>query len=238
MSKECEKGCTCNKHKAHYRGGSKKGRKFSPEARQRIADAARNRKYTAEAKQKLSEQMKAHHADPEWEAKRIAALKEAGTACDPDCECGRHAEEKRRKVSEARAGVPLTEEWKRNIGKASRKHWARKTPEERSQIAWERIKKYGVAKVSGAEYALAPYLAKLGYTHNDDRALVVGRRFPDFYNQENKRLFEYFGNYWHPRPEEAEEVVDYYRLLGWECEVLWEADFHKWVDEHEGLLGE
>jgi len=72
--------------------------------------------------------------------------------------------------------------------------------------------------------------------HNDDRALVVGRKFPDFYDVEGNRLFEYFGNHWHPRWEEEAEVIGFYQALGWECTVLWESDIFGWLKEHEHLV--
>jgi G:T-mismatch repair DNA endonuclease (very short patch repair protein) len=236
--KKCEPGCTCNKHKAYYRGGSKKGRTLSERARENIAEGARNRAYTDEERERRSIQAKAQHQDPEWEARRIAALIEAIVPCPEGCACERHSEEARQRTSQMRAGMPLTEEWKANIGAGSKEHWAKFTPEERSEIAWQRIKKYGVAKVSKMEYTLAPYLAKLGYRHNDDRALVIGRKFPDFFDEQNRRVFEFFGNYWHPDPEEEQKVIKFYVSQGWECTVLWEANFYEWMREHAHLCSE
>lgn len=236
--KRCEPGCTCARHKGYYRGGSKKGRTFSEEARQNIAEGAlqRARDYTPEERQKASEVMKALRVSPEFEEKRLAGLRRVDQVCQEGCTCQRHSEEVSRKASEAHKGIPLTEEHKAKIGVGSRAHWARKTPEERSEIAWQRLKKYGVSRVSRHEYALAPYLAALGYLHNDDRALVVGRKFPDFYDEDNRRLFEYFGDYWHPRPEEDLETIDYYQQRGWECEVLRERDLFAWMRDHRHLL--
>lgn len=135
---KCEPQCTCNRHKAYYRGGSKKGRSFSDEARQNIAAGAQSRVRTDEDRQHLAEQMRANHADPEFEAKRIAALRVSGTGCVEGCTCGRHSTETRRKISEARSGVPLSEEHKRAIGEASRAMWDAKTPEEMEAIGRQR----------------------------------------------------------------------------------------------------
>lgn len=214
--------------------GSKKGRKFSAEARKNISDAARNRKYAPGVKEKLADQLKAQRADPEWEAKRIAALQESmtGVKCPSDCQCERHTAAFRQKLSEVASQRVLSEEHKKHIGESSKVAWAKKTPEERSEIAWQRIKKYGVAKVSQEEYSLAPYLARLGYKHNDDRALVVGRKFPDFYNMESHKVFEYFGSFWHPRPEEEHELVEYYKSKGWDCQILWDHDREEWMAHH------
>lgn len=233
-SHKCPEGCTCNRHQGRYWGGAKLGRVISEQGRKKLSEGALRRVRTPEELEKLAALMRANHADPEWEANRLEALVEActGVVCPDGCTCEKHSERVRQALADARLGSTLSEETKAKIGKASREAWAKFTPEERSEIAWLRIKKYGVAKVSQAEYALAPHLAVLGFTHNDDRALCVGRKFPDFYDLEGKRLFEYFGNYWHPRAEEADEVIDYYKLLGWECEVLWEVDFYEWVRDH------
>lgn len=89
---KCQEGCKCKRHKAYYRGGSEKGRKFSPEAKSRIAAGAKERAYTTEARQRLVEEMKGHHSDAEWETKRISALQEAltGISCPIGCSCGKH----------------------------------------------------------------------------------------------------------------------------------------------------
>lgn len=48
-------------------------------------------------------------------------------------------------------------------------------------------------------------------------------------------VFEYFGGYWH-EPHEEQERIDYYRSLGWECEVLWGYDTVNWVLSHQELV--
>lgn len=237
-SHKCPEGCTCARHEGlGYRGGSKPGRQFSEQGRANIGRAAKKRERSDEELIQLAEQMKANHADPEWEATRIAALVEAltGTSCPEGCACEKHSEHARQAAAAAHLGTTHSDETKAKISEGSKAHWAKFTPEERSEIAWQRIKKYGQAKVSKAEYALAPYLAALGYQHNDDRALAVGRKFPDFYDEENNKLFEYFGNYWHS-PEQEALLIRYYEMLGWECEVLWEVDVFEWMAKHKHLL--
>lgn len=239
-SHKCPPNCTCNRHKASYTGGSRKGRTFSAQAKKNMAEAARHRTYAPDSKERLAAHIKAQRSDPEWEQRRVAALREAltGTTCPDGCMCEKHSEQVRNQIAKARTGTRSSDTTKAKIGEGSRAAWARKTPEERSEIAWQRIKKYGVAKVSQHEYALAPYLAALGFKHNDDRSLVVGRKFPDFFDEDGRRLFEYFGNHWHPRPQEEAEVIDYYRARGWECTVLWEADILEWMLKHKDLVTE
>lgn len=238
-SHACPEGCECGRHQVHYRGGSKKGRVLSEQAIQNIRDGIANtRVLTDEGRQSLSDHMKARREDPEFLAKMLAAWQESVTPCIPGCECGRHSEETRKAISQAHLGRTHSEETREKISAGLRAAWALVSPEDRSEIAWQRIKRYGVAKVSKPEYALAPYLAALGYRHNDDRALTLGRKFPDFYDEENRRLFEYFGHYYHPNHEEEISVYHLYRSLGWDCIVLWEKDVFKWVMDHKHLLTE
>jgi hypothetical protein len=91
-SHRCPEGCTCDRHKVYYRGGSKKGRIISPEAQKRIAEGIKNRVLTDEGRQRLVEEMSTHRGDPEFEAKRVAALQKAltGRTCPIGCTCGKH----------------------------------------------------------------------------------------------------------------------------------------------------
>lgn len=219
--------------------GSKKGRTFSPEARARMAEAARNRKKPSpEERRVLSEKMKALHADPEFEAKRIAALQArlTGSTCPEGCTCAKHGEAMSQAISKARTGVPLSEEHKAKIGEGSRAAWAKKTPEERRQIALDRMETYKPSKVSQHEYALAPYMKELGFIHNDQGKIWVGRRVPDFVNEPAKQVYEYFGSYWHPRREEEDEIKEHYALKGWTCYVLWEDDLCAWLQARAHLV--
>lgn len=234
MSKKCPPGCackrhgcppdcTCAKHKAYYRGGSKKGKTFSPEARQRMSEAAKRRKRTPEERQRLSDEMKARHADPEYEAKRIEALRKAQHACPPGCDCGRHSPELRRRISEAaKARGPLSEEHKEKIA---------------AGLARARTEGRVDDKISEHELVLSPYLERQGYQHNHDMRVVIGRKVPDFVDEENKRVFEYFGAYWHERGDD-EVVIEYYANRGWTCEVLWEYDVLAWLAEHRHLVND
>ena len=234
-SHKCPPGCHCARHKAYYRGGSKKGRVLSEQAKANMTEAARNRAYTDEDRQARAEALAGLRESPEWEAQRIAALRQVvEDGCPEGCECEKHSERVRQLVAAARLGTVHSDETKAKISAGSIKHWEKFTPEERSEIAFQRIKKYGVAKVSQMEYQIAPILAKMGYVHNDDRALCVGRKFPDFYDETNKRLFEFFGHYWH-HPSDEQRVKLYYESLGWDCEVLWEGDLAQWLQDHQGL---
>lgn len=198
------------------------------------------RKLSPEQRQKLSDQMKARHADPEWQAKRVAALQKrlTGTKCPEGCTCDKHSDLTRQAISKARAGTSLSDEHRAAIGKGSKAAWAKKTPEERRQIALDRMEKCKPAKVSQHEYALAPYMAELGFMHNDKNKVWIGRRVPDFVNESAKTVYEYFGSYWHPRREEEDEVKEHYALKGWTCYVLWEDDLCAWLQARAHLVSD
>lgn len=255
--KKCEPGCTCNRHKAYYRGGSKKGRPISDEGRQKMAEGARNRfRDNPEARQRLGDQLFVQRQNPEFEAKRVAALQErlTGSSCPEGCTCAKHSQYVRTRLSEYHTGSTHSEETKRKIGDASRASWAKKTPEEVAAImakrsaklkgGWAKEKASGNVRQTGGylhskhELALVPYMAALGYAHNADGKTWVGRRVPDFFDHASKRVYEYFGTYWHPRPEEEAEAVDYYQLLGWKCTVLWESDLYSFLAAHRELVTE
>lgn len=133
-SHKCPEGCACKRHQAYYRGGSQKGRTLSEQAKKNIADAALSREYTDEDRQHLADQMAAQRADPAFEQKRIAAMKEA-------------------------------------------------------------LRSLGAQGPSKPESALAPYLAALGFAHNCDGAVHVGRKTPDFVDVAGHRVPEHGWDY-------------------------------------------
>lgn len=97
----------------------------------------------------------------------------------------------------------------------------------------------GVKRSSKAEKAIAPFLESMGYHHNEGVGqLRIGRRTPDFIDAENRRVFEYFGVYWHPDPQEALDLVDFYASRGWWATVLWEDRVLRWIEDHKGLVDE
>jgi hypothetical protein len=111
----CPEGCASDRHQGYYFGGSEPGRVFSEGAKANMSDAAQAREYSPEETQRRSEQAKAQHADPEWEAARIIALQAAKKPCPEGCTCGNHSEEKRRLVSVARTGTTQSTETKAKI---------------------------------------------------------------------------------------------------------------------------
>lgn len=180
--------------------------------------------------------------------------------CLSDCTCKRHSyatPEVREKLSQASKdawarGVwddrsektaatraSWTEEHHAEVcarmSEAKRKEWAEKGPDRNSVPGHLR------SRVSKEELSLAPYLEKLGYKHNNaehygtderDQMTFIGRKVPDFVNFEERKVFEYFGSFWHPRPEEEHELVEYYKSKGWDCQILWDHDREEWMAHH------
>lgn len=167
--------------------------------------------------------------------------------CEPGCTCAKHkqTEEHRQKNRSGQLGRKMSPE---SLAKRSATRKARdKDPErrrrnsERRKKAWEEGKYENRRpatrrRVSNHEYKLAPYLEALGYRHNYDGYTFIGRSVPDFVDIEGRRVFEYFGGFWHPDPAEEFTKIAYYASKGWRCTVLWEKDLFEWLREHEHLV--
>lgn len=86
----------------------------------------------------------------------------------------------------------------------------------------------GAIRSSKEELSLVPALRKLGLRHTGEGGFW--RRWPDgtlhnpdFVDEENRRVVEYFGSYWHDRSEE-DYACQQWAELGYECFVIWDDD--------------
>lgn len=86
----------------------------------------------------------------------------------------------------------------------------------------------GAIRPSKEELSLVSALRKLGLRHTGGG--TFWRRWPDgtlhnpdFVDEENKRIVEYFGSYWHERSEEG-YACQQWAELGYECFVIWDDD--------------
>jgi hypothetical protein len=93
--------------------------------------------------------------------------------------------------------------------------------------------------VSVMERSLRPYLEKLGYVHTEIRDCFITCddkvRMPDFVDTTGRRVFEFFGNFWH-HPDDEQRWVEAYARKGWACIVLWEDELQEWLDVHQELV--
>ena len=177
-----------------------------------------------------------------------------GKKCEPGCTCKRHTswqagvEASREGVARAKAAgvykksaqkglatkAARTPEEKaeesRRRSESKRQEWAKAKAEGR-----RRNKHYGSRKrTSKHELALVPYMKALGYQH--DTGKRIGHKIPDFVDEERKRVYEYFGTYWHPDRTEEQRIIEYYALRGYSCAVLWENDLFVFLAENQHLV--
>lgn len=52
----------------------------------------------------------------------------------------------------------------------------------------------------------------------------LGPMCPDFVHPILNKIIELFGNWWH-RDDKAEDKIDRFRSIGWDCIVIWESEF-------------
>ena len=176
--------------------------------------------------------------------------------CEQGCACGRHTAQKTPEAREKQRQA-TTKKWESGVydgrDKKTQAHWAAKTPEEKAEHAkkisegqkanWAKAKAegrrrnrhYGTRKrTSRHELALVPYMAALGFQH--DTGKRIGHKIPDFVDEGGKRIYEYFGTYWHPDRDEERRTTEFYAQYGWECCVLWEHDLFNWLRAHQSLV--
>jgi hypothetical protein len=93
----------------------------------------------------------------------------------------------------------------------------------------------GAIRASKEELSLAPKLAKLGYRHTGEGSFW--RRWtdgtlhnPDFVNEAERKVVEYFGSYWHA-PAEADFAVEQWAKIGYNCLVIWDHEREAFLTE-------
>lgn len=176
--------------------------------------------------------------------------------CEPGCTCGRHNPRRTKEGLQRRREAIAREKSKGTYKKAAQKtketraNWSdeRKALDtKRRSEARKKLWAEGVyddrrpatrRRVSRHEYALAPYLEKLGYRHNDDGYTFIAKKVPDFVDIEGRRVFEYFGTFWHQDRSEELEIKQFYNSKGWKCTVLWEDDLFEFLEENDHLVTE
>lgn len=139
--------------------------------------------------------------------------------------------ERSKKISNAWADKSDEEKeaWRKKCSEAKKAEWAKAKAEGR-----RRNKHYGSRKrTSKHELALVPYMEALGYKH--DTGKRVEHKVPDFVDQDGKRIYEYFGTYWHESGDDK-RLIEFYALRGWECKVLWESDLYQFLLDNQHLV--
>lgn len=152
-----------------------------------------------------------------------------------DCPCGKRFGERRRYCSEkcrirfTKVGDRLRNNpaLARQIGSLPKPNHGLKGYRQTEEHLVRRLGN-GSIKPSREELSLVPALRKLGFRHTGDGAFW--RRWPDgtlhnpdFVDEANRRVVEYFGSYWHER-EEENYAQQQWESLGYECRVIWDVD--------------
>lgn len=189
--------------------------------------------------------LKGRKQSPEHIAKRVAARKANGPWASPTMREALNTPEYRAKQSAAtkkkwadgvyanRPGRKWTEEQKAAASAKRKQMWA--------EGRYDNKKPSTRRAVSKMERSLKPYLEALGYRHTEERDCFIAcedrTRMPDFVDTEGRRVFEFFGNFWH-HPDDEQVWIEQYAAKGWDCTVLWEADLQDWLTAHRHLVTE
>ncbi|WP_267716723.1 hypothetical protein [Streptomyces sp. CoH17] len=100
------------------------------------------------------------------------------------------------------------------------------------------------SRSSGIEREVFTALEPFGYEHTGDgKFFITGKdkrvRVPDFVKRSEKKVFEFWGDYWH-RGEKPEELVAWYRDVGWQCTVVWQSELQDFWEKicYQLIVGE
>lgn len=207
-------------------------------AAQAAAKVLRGRKVSQEEIERRNASRRANNGGSYWANGRSASINMSpGPAPDegPQEYTGEHpklSEAMRKVQAEGRGCRSHTEETKRRISEAKKQQWA--------DGVYKDAKPATRRRVSRMELSLVPYLERLGYEHVDsDNHFFVYHpekgMVPDFVDREGKRVFEFFGDFWHA-PEDEAETIRRYAERGWTCTVLWEHDLDEWIEKHTSTV--
>lgn len=97
---------------------------------------------------------------------------------------------------------------------------------------------------SKPELSLKPYLEPLGFRNTNESPCFLtnksrGRtRVPDYINSSERKIVEVWGEYWHrdrvlpngERHETVDECVQWYKEIGWDCQVVWVNDLESFKE--------
>lgn len=60
--------------------------------------------------------------------------------------------------------------------------------------------------------------------------LILKGKIPDFVNLKDKKLIEFYGDYWH-KGENEQDRIDEFKKYGYDTLIIWEKDLNKNVNE-------
>jgi hypothetical protein len=179
------------------------GKKPSKEHKKKLSESHRGKYHSEETKKKLSELNKGKH----------------------------HSEETKRKISELKKGNLYnlgkhhSEEAKRKMSIAAKKNY------QNEEYCRKRQKSHN-AKPNKKEIFIKELLDSIfpgDYTYTGDFSFMVGGKNPDFVNEEEKKIIEFFGDRWHTgenikeaTPEEHEQNrINHFKKHGYDTLIIW-----------------
>ena len=95
------------------------------------------------------------------------------------------------------------------------------------QDKWAKANLYPHVKQNKPEHEIEDYLKYSGVEFVGDGRFWIGYppRNPDFIHRKNRKIVEFFGNYWH-KPKDELDRVNHYKKYGWDCLVIWESIYN------------
>jgi len=162
----------------------------------------------------------------------------------------------RKKISESKKGKKLTQEHKQKIREGMKKAWKRLKSDYQKFMEWRKkvseskkgdknpMKNPEVVKkmLMNRNYKIPNKMEekliniiekhKLPFEYTGNGKIAIGKRNPDFINNNGKKLIiELFGEYWHnpllnkiPYSRTYRETIKYYKKYGYKCLIIWDSE--------------
>ncbi len=128
----------------------------------------------------------------------------------------KHSDERKRHNSEGHMGHEVTDKTRKLLSVSIKQLW------QDEDYVRNLIRKSSISP-NKAELLLLKILSynfPNKYKFVGDGKLILGGKCPDFVDDDNKKLIELFGEYWH-KPEEETQRIEHFRKFGYETLVVW-----------------
>ena len=127
------------------------------------------------------------------------------------------------KISKALSGRKLSTECKIKVGNATKERWKNKIYREKTLKA---IMK-GCKILPNRPESLLLKLLNINYQYVGDGKIIIGGFNPDFINEQDKKIIECYGDYWHNLLEyklRDKKRLIAYKSLGYKTLIIWEYE--------------
>jgi len=217
-------------------GQANKGHEVSTEARTKISQSRQGRKnpnfgknLSPEIKEKISLSKKYFFfTHPEFDNAhnrgKSKTIEQKQRMSEARCKCYEENPEVKKKIGLARIGMKASTEVRKKQSESHKQLW--RNPE---YVAMK-FRQYSVKPTKG-ELALQNILQgicpnQFRYNGDCNLGIILNGFIPDFVNVNGKKqVIEFFGSYWHQRPNRGEtERINRYLEIGWNCLVIWDTE--------------